>query len=211
METKQETARTEEAQAVFDRVWKRVMTGGRESCPIAWEPPEAPALPAAASPEDASPAVPAAPCPDCPRGDFPEGPFCLGQDCMETVPRLQELLRRLLGDLRCYQALARRTGGGPARSLNALAMEKKRQAKRLSAACFLISGVKYWPEVGGRMETDAYLGALRRRFMAEQSTMTDCLAIAESTGDPCLRQLLWELARGTWEIACRIRKMVEEG
>ena len=207
MENTQKPVCPDEAQAVFDRVWQRVMTGSREACPIAWDAP----APEQEAEVPTSPAVPAVPCPDRPRGDFPEGPFCLGKDCMDAVPLLQELLRRMLGDCRTYQALARRTGGGPARTLNAIAAEKKRQARRLSAAAFLISGVKYWPEIGGRMETDAYLGALRRRFMAEQSTMTDCLAIAESTGDPCLRQLLWELARGTWEIVCRIRKMVEEG
>lgn len=213
MERKQKTAPAEEAQAVFDRVWKRVMTGSGESCPIAWDAPaEADAKvekDSGSVPE--APAVLAVPCPDRPHGDFPTGPFCLGPGCGEAVPHLQELLRGCLGDCRYYQMLARRTGGGPARSLNAIAAEKKRQAKRLSAAVFLISGVKYWPEAGGRVTLDSYLGSLRRRFMAEQSVMLDYLASAESTGDPCLRQLLCELARETWGVACRIQRMVEEG
>ena len=209
MENTTKAAHTEEAQAVFERVWKRVMTGSGENCPITWETQTETASPEKEGTPEA-PAIPAVPCPDHPHGDFPEGPFCLGAGCLEAVPMLQELLRRCLGDCRYYQALARRTGGGSAKPLNAIAMEKRRHAKRLSAAVFLISGVRYWPEVGGRVALDSYLGSLRRRFMAEQSTMMDYLAGAESTGDPCLRQLLCELARGTWEMAGRIRRMVEE-
>ena len=145
------------------------------------------------------------------RSDFPGGQAgVLGENCLDCVPMLQEMIRHELADWREYQALARRAGGPAAKSLQALANDEKRHAKRLSAAYFLISGVRYWPEGERAAPPVSYLGALRRRFGEEQAGMASYLAGAEATSDPCLRQLFLEHARDEWDHACRIRSLVEQ-
>ena len=55
----------------------------------------------------------------------------------------------------------------------------------------------------------SYLGTLRRRFAQEQTTMAAYLTGIETTDDPCLRQLFYELAQGAWDHACKVRELVE--
>lgn len=231
----------EDQKEVFERVWKRVMTGSRESCPIAWgeemEPKEAqpPATepapgpgdtegdpppengpeegtPPSQTPEPPQEVLPVPPCTDHPNNDFPgwESLCVLGPSCMDWVPLIQELIRRCIGDWKEYQRLSRRVGGGPGRVFATLGKEKLRQAKRLSAAEFLISGVRYWPEGEGFPPATSYLGTLRRRFMREQACMAACLAGADGCGDPSLSQLFLELAKEDWDYAGRIRSLLEQ-
>lgn len=209
----------EDKKVVFDRVWKRVMEQRMESSPVTWEAPQGEAAGTARETEGlaeeteqrAPTALPTPHSPQGPRGDFPQGnDGVLGQDCLDCAPLLQELIRRELADCREYQTLARRAGGSPARVLTVLAGEKKHRAKRLSAAYFLISGVRYWPEQEKCPPVTSYLGTLRRRFAQEQATMAAYLTGAEGTADPCLRQLFWELAEEGWDQACRIRLLVEQ-
>lgn len=209
-----------EKKEIFARVWKRVMADSTAACPITWEDPAddgtapVPAqAPASAGQPEEAPCLPApAPHPKghSPHSDFPHAGGVLGEGCLECAPLLQELIRRELADLREYQALARRAGGSPGRVLAGMAGEKKRRAKRLSAAYFLISGVRYWPEGTGNPPITSYLGTLRRRFAQEQATMAAYLAGAESTTDPCLQQLFWDHAKECWAQACRIRTLVEQ-
>ena len=225
MEEPMETRATglpQEQKEQFDRVWKRVLEGGETlSCPIAWEQVVPPAQPEAAPAEQPAQVTPPAdtlmpacqshPGNDRPQMDFPQGGAgLLGADCLEFAPLLQELIRRELADWREYQLLARRTGGAPARVLTALAGEKKRHAKRLSAAYFLIAGIRYWPEGEKCTPPASYLGSLRRRFIQEQETMASYLTGAEGTTDPCLRQLFLDHAQDQWDHACKIRQLVEQ-
>ena len=106
--------------------------------------------------------------------------------------------------------MARRASGAPARVRAALAGEKKRRARKVSAAYFLIAGVRYWPEAAPCPPMPSYLGALRRRFGQEQAAMAAYLAGAEATEDPCLRQLFWDHAQENWDQACRVRALVEQ-
>lgn len=239
MEGRLHESMPQEHKEIFERVWKRVMTTSREDCPIAWgeeeaAPVMAPAVPekqAAALSEGTPPEVPPdtqtpedpegaqppsgvlpVPCQDHPQGDFPqeEDLGVLGRACLDWVPLLQELIRRCLGEQREYLRLSRRVGGNPGRSFAAMAREKQRQAKRLSAAYFLISGVKYWPQVEEPAPAGSYLGALRRRFRQEQTDMAACLAGAEGCTDPSLSQLFQEIAKEDWDLASRIRTLVEQ-
>ena len=209
--------RGEDQKAVFARVWKRVMEDRTEASPITWEEPQGQSPMEGTQEEEAQRAetgeatVLPARAAHGPRGDFPqEEGGVLGPNCLDCAPLLQELLRRELADCREYQILARRAGGGPARVLAGLAGEKKRRAKRLSAAYFLISGVRYWPENEKCPPVTSYLGTLRRRFAQEQATMAAYLAGTEGTTDPCLRQLFLELAEESWDQACKIRLLVEQ-
>lgn len=245
MEGRLHESMPQEHKEIFERVWKRVMTGSREDCPIVWgeegeaapllapavpedrestqtppAPEETPALPdspdspdVSESPErPESPGTLPVPCQDHPHSDFPqeEDVGVLGRACLDWIPLLQELIRRCLGEQRDYMKLSRRAGGAPGRSFAALAREKLRQAKRLSAAYFLISGVHYWPQGEESAPAGSYLGALRRRFRQEQADMAACLAGAEGCTDPSLSQLFQDIAQEDWDIANRIRTLVEQ-
>lgn len=218
----------QEQRELFERVWSRVMDGSDQaSCPIAWEDSTAAqesetgesAFPMEPLPQENSGGqalMPVRPVPsgsgDRPQNDFPRGESMgfLGSDCLDSGPLLQDLIRRELADWREYQLLARRTGGAPARVFASLAGEKKRHAKRLSAAYFLIAGIRYWPEGEGCTPPASYLGALRRRFIQEQEAMAAYLTGAEGTADPCLQQMFVEHARDAWDHACKIRQLVEQ-
>ena len=189
-----------EKREVFERVWRRVMhSGAAEDVPLAAEPavpaPEVPAL--------------AAPPADRPEEDCPPAPGVLGEACLEHAGLLQGLIRGALEGWRTYQALARRTGGGPGRVLAALGAEEKRRAKELGAAYFLSSGVRCWPDPEKVPVPASYLGALRTLFRREQETVAACLAGAEVVGDPCLRELLVRHARQAWDRSCKIRGLIE--
>ncbi len=207
----------EERNAVFERVWKRVMEGrtDTEGSPIVWGEAHTAGEGEACDTlqEEAAALLPLGSQQtqgERSHSDFPQGQVgFLGENCLDCVPLLQEMIRRELADWREYQTLARRVGGHQAKAFQALANEEKRHAKRLSAAYFLISGVRYWPEGEKVTPPTSYLGALRRRFGAEQAGMAAYLAGAEAASDPCLRQLFLDHAREEWDHACRIRTMVE--
>lgn len=192
--------------AVIERVWKRVMEGREEASPLALKEETAPQ--GSLQTEEGDLGILPAPMPRR-QSDFPTGAVFLGEGSLDGAPFLQEMIRRELTDMREYQALAKRTGGAQARVFQAMAQEEKTHAKRLSAAYFLISGVRYWPEGGKATPPMSYLGTLRHRFGEEQRAMTDYLAGAEAISDPCLRQLFLELAREAWDHACKIRSLVE--
>ena len=190
-------------EAVIQRVWKRVMEGREGPIPEESQPR------GSLQGEQAAPELLPSPAPRQQR-DFPQGVVFLGEDSLDMAPLLQEMIRHELSDMRSYQALARAAGGSQARVFQGLANEEKTHAKRLSAAYFLISGVRYWPDGGKGPAPTSYLGALRQRFGEEQMGMSGYLAGAEATHDPCLRQLFLDLAKEEWEHACKIRGLVEQ-
>lgn len=230
----------QEHKAIFDRVWQRVMNGSEAQSPVTWEgetalpdsqspaESEPPAdttdtttptdtangtdstQPDTDQPDTTPPAV--IPCPDHPASDFPQGEDVgvLGQSCLEWGPLLQELIRRCLSEQKEYMKLSRRLGGTPGRVFAALAKGKLRQAKRLAAAYFLISGVHYWPQGEEAPAAGSYLGMLRRRFRQEQENMAACLAGAEGCGDPSLAQLFREVAKEDWNFSEKLRALVEQ-
>ena len=145
--------REEDKKEIFARVWKRVMGDHTDACPITWEETGGDQAQTTTEQQQTLVTEEAAqteektvlPAPHVPRGgqrlhsDFPrdDAQGVLGPQCLDCAPLLQELIRRELADCREYQTLSRRAGGGPARVLAGLAGEKKRRAKRLSAAKFL--------------------------------------------------------------------------
>ena len=164
----------QDRKAVFERVWQRVMhSGAAEDVPLEES------LPAVTDPGgEAAPALPAPP-PEPPGGDFPRETGVLGENCRDYAGLLQSLIREALTGARRYQALARRAGGTPGRVLTALGGEETRRAKELSAACFLITGVRYWPEPDRVPPVKSYLGSLRRLFRREQETVAASLAAVD--------------------------------
>lgn len=177
-------------------------TPSEPDCPVP-EPP----------PEDTAPPVPEPPESQQPCGDDfprPDAVPCLGSGSASHGSQLQEDILTALEGWQLYRHLARKVTGNPARTLSALASEKHRQARRLAAAYFLISGLRYWPT--DRLEvprTNSWLGTLRRRFAAEQQLDSRWRAAALDTEDPCLAELYCELAEECTAHAGVLRRLLE--
>ena len=182
---------------VFARVWKRVMPDRREDCPF--EVVEA-----------AQQSLPAVVVPDPPAAEE-EGAVCLGSASAVHGPQLQQYIDQELAAHRCCQMLARRVPGGGGRMLSNLAAEQRRQAKRLSTAYFLISGVRYWPaDRSGSPVNGPVTAALREQFQAMQRYAACYRAAAAGTADPCLEALFHQSAEEAEAHAWVIRNVLEQ-
>lgn len=137
-----------------------------------------------------------------PRPDGPEA----GR---ESARQLQELVRTMLADASVYRDLARRTRRSVA-AINGLAGQKAAQARRLGAAYFLLTGVRYWPiAVTPVNPPEGFFPALRERFLAEGRLAGELNALAAQAADPDLRALYQALAQETGELQRAIRMIVE--
>ena len=170
-----------EDQALFDRVWQRVMSerGSPELPPSA----PSPAPEGAGSPQTA-PAQPL-PCPE--------------PSCPEYAPVLQEMARASFAAWQIYQTLARRTQGSAARQLRTLAADQQQTLRQLSAAYFLLTGEHlshphHTPSLTGPVDM-----VLRELFLREQRWKLAFAQGAAQTGDECLSELFDQTAR-----RCRI-------
>lgn len=203
---------------LFLRVWDRVMPEERAGCPIVVERNQGRKQPMETEkqvelvPMSAEGPAQTASRADRAADDFPTGDdvSCLGTDGRDERERLQEMVARELTAWRGYQNLARR-GGQAGRPLAALAAGCLRRAKRLSAALFLLSGVRFWPaeQVSAPLPR-SYFTALREHFFAEQNRGQVYRAAAEECWDDCLQLLYLELSDDCFAHACRIRALLEE-
>lgn len=200
---------------LFLRVWNRVMPEERTDCPIVVEREEGCVTTPAVKPM----LVPAvrergehhASGADSAGDDFParDDVPCLGSAGEADREKLQGMIGQELAAWRSYQHLARRGGQG-GRVLAALAENCRQRAKRLSAALFLISGVRFWP--AGQTSVPmprSYFAALREHFLAEQNRGQNYRAAAEECRDCCLRMLYLDLAEECIDHAGRIRFLLE--
>ena len=191
---------------VFARLWARVSRpGATPIIPLSAQtpPPEVPAVPAV-QPEPA-PGAHVEPQ-EAGLQDVP----CLGRASAVHIPLLQEQIRRELATVRFYQVLSRRVPTGMAAALAALSAQELSHAKRLSAACFLISGVRYWPDVRAAQPAAPLHAALRERFWEEQRGAASYQAAAEEASDPCLKELFSELAAEEEAHVWTIRSVLEQ-
>lgn len=167
---------------VFAQVWGRVAPGGSSTVEVA---PKAPAEPSA-----------------------PAEPVSLGEDDREGR-RLQELTRRALSDASIYRELTRRSRRARL-ELNELAGRKTRQAKRLSAAYFLMTGVRYWPrETTPVNPPESFFPVLRQQFLAEGEQAKALRQAAQGAEEPMLGELYLSLAEEADELVYTIRLIVE--
>ena len=198
---------------LFLRVWDRVMPVERPDCPIVVERSEEMSRPTvpAVQPMPAEMIAQPMPAADQAGDDFPtrDDVPCLGSAGEADRERLQEMIGQELAAWRSYQLLARRGGQG-GRILAALAAGCRRRAKRLSAALFLISGVRFWPAEQVSVPVPrSYFTALREHFLAEQDRGQIYRAAAEESRDHCLQMLYLDLADECVEHAGRIRTLLE--
>lgn len=190
---------------VFLRVWNRVMPEERADCPIeVVQPTREMTVTARRS-------VQPVPTWDSSGDDFPaqEDVPCLGSGGVADLEQLQDWVRQEIASGRAYQMLSRRSGQG-GRVLSAMASGCRRRAKRLSAALFLISGVRFWPTEQANIPVPrSYFGALREHFFSEQNRGGAYRAAAENCRDLCLCSLYLDLADECGEHAGRIRALLE--
>ena len=183
---------------IFQRVWRRVMPEQGEDCPLELADPEP-------EPGPLPPAIPVMAPPAA------ETCGCLGEDSAVYGQRLQAFIDRALTAWRCYQTLARRIQRGGGRTLATLAADERRHARRLSAAYFLISGVRYWPaDQVSAPAAGPLLSALRECFQAERLSAAAYRAAAEGVSDSCLAGLFQELGQEEESHAWLIRTLLEQ-
>ena len=134
---------------------------------------------------------------------------CLGSASAGYTSTLQEMIDEEIHDHRLYQALSRRVPAGASSTLAAMSADELRHARRLSAAHFLISGVRYWPVKAAAPTVGAWPAALRTAFAEEQQGAAAYLAAAGSTTDPALQALWGALAGDEAGHAQRLREILE--
>ncbi len=209
----------EEEQALFHRVWKRVMPEDRADCPIV--PVEAKRTDAGgdlpclcACPVPRPPETPAPPRGGHIGSDFPDGEegLALGPASAVYGEQLQRQTEDAARCARTYRQLARRAGGnGCGRILAALAGEKLTAARRLAAAYFLISGVRWWPrEEPAPGPLPSFQGMLRRGFLTEQQRARAYDVAADENGDAALVRLYRELAAQCRDHSDALRELLEQ-
>ncbi len=144
-----------------------------------------------------------------------------GEGAVEVIPpvdspgeeasarQLQELVLTMLTDASVYRDLARRTRRSVA-AVTGLGRLKTAQARRLGAAYFLMTGVRYWPAGATPVNPpEGFFPALRERFLAEGRLAGTLEVLSAQAPDPDLRELYQDLARETRELTRTIRSIVE--
>ena len=151
----------------------------------------------------------------CPSGEGPvqvaaQPPALAEIPAPEMVSaQLQALVGDCLADAAVYRALARR--GRAAGTLEKLGKAKTGHARRLSAAYFLRSGVRYWP-IGAIARPDPrslFFPTLRRQFLDEGRRADQLEALGKSGGGE-LTELCGQLARETRSLAQAVWRIVEK-
>lgn len=178
---------------VFERVWRRVMPEDRPDCPITLYSEEETEQAAVQPTEEKRTEL--VPVPAEQSG---------GDGAV-----LQAFIADELSDWRTYQTLARRIPGGNGRALMGVAADERRHAGRLSAAYFLLSGVKFWPPAEPELTKEGWMAILRRRYWAERKGAEAYRTAAGYTGDSALRELYLELAGDEEAHAGVIRGILE--
>lgn len=153
-----------------------------------------------------------------PAGDFPHRgsdlpqPWEEPQGADDRTARLRRHVMEALQGWQFYRHLARRARGTDARTLNSMAAEQHKEARKLSAAYFLLTGLRYWPsELLGAPAIPSYWGALRTRHQAEQRQENAYRLAADDWDDPDLLALYAALIEGCQRRCRQLRALLEQG
>ncbi len=184
-------------QAAFQRVWQRVMPEDRPDCPFTVEPPAIPAV-------DPPPPQPMTRI----RTDPTPPPVCLGEASAGELPTLGCLLKQAVDSYRIYHSLIRRAGREPLPA--ALSAAKRKQARRLSAAYFLISGKNHSIPPTPAPQSNSLPLVLRAQYQAEQQAALSLFSAANASADPCLIELYRALAAENQSHASQLRSWLEK-
>lgn len=190
--------------------------------PMEDEPAQEPSVPESPgsdqpAPEPAQPAVAAAMAEPLPEADGPHRdndlprPWEEPRESDDRTARLRRQVMEALEGWQFYRYLARRARAGDARVLNSMAGELHRQARKLSAAYFLLTGLRYWPsELLSAPAIPSYWGALRARHQAEQRQETAYRMSADDWDDPDMREMYDELIGSGQRRSRQLRSLLEQ-
>ena len=133
------------------------------------------------------------------------------QEASDRTARLRRQVMEALEGWQFYRYLARRAKAGDARVLNSMAGELHREARKLSAAYFLLTGLRYWPsELLSAPAIPSYWGALRTRHQAEQRQETAYRIAADDWDDPDMREMYGELIESGQRRNRQLRGLLEQ-
>ena len=133
------------------------------------------------------------------------------QESNDRTARLRRQVMEALEGWQFYRYLARKARAGDARVLNSMAGELHRIARKLSAAYFLLTGLRYWPsELLSTPAIPSYWGALRTRHQAEQRQETAYRMAADDWDDPDMRELYAELIESGQRRTRQLRTLLEQ-
>lgn len=137
-------------------------------------------------------------------------PCCMGSAAAELTAVLAGFGEDELWAGRNLQALAQQAPAWAAGTLRELAAGHRRQAKRIFAAYYLITGMCYAPTVqSSRIYVGRWCPALRERYHTAACTALNYERAAESTTDVCLRKLLQELGEASYREAEMLLGLLE--
>ena len=203
-------------QAMFDRVWNRVMA----------QPGQLPEAAPVPMPERTVPAVPQTtmPAPDMPPASPsmpPAAPVqilgaptqydvsCLGSSSMQYAPLMREMLDGSYGLWTSYRAMVRQAQGMSARQVRALAEDQQRMLRQLGAVYFLLTGERFVHSTHTAPPSGPLNHALREMFVREQRWRRAYTQAMHEVDDPCLALLFDELAGKTELHMDAIRRVLE--
>lgn len=138
-------------------------------------------------------------------------PCCMGSAAEDAVEVVTGFLEESLESGRYAQAMARCAPSWARGRLRELAAGKERQARRLAAVYYLITGECYQSSVPcGSICLGSWCAALRERYHAEACGWMNYLRAAEGTTDPCLQRIFQELSEDTRRQAEQWMAMLEK-
>lgn len=195
-----------EHQEVFQRVWNRVMANHPETgCPV-----EVTGDLSCDCLEQLAQTAQTPHVPDTRGNDLPTDGMDLAPSDDSTARLRQQVLEALEG-WQMYRHLARRTRNSAARTLTSLAADQHKQARRLAAAYFLLTGLRYWPsELLSTPAIPSLWGTLRQRHQAEQQAELSYRMAAEEVNDPTLLELYQQAAEGCQNRCRLLRALLEQ-
>lgn len=191
-----------ESQEVFERVWARVM-GSAAPQTAAQPQPEPVSQPAPEAQPVMSPqtmaAPPQRPHPAPPRPQPQPKTCCLRQQVLSSLEQWQ--LARLLS----------RRAGKQSRQMSNVAAQLHQQAKQLSTAYFLQSGVRYWPVAQlTRPRMTTYVGGLRQLYQRGQALTEEFHSCRSHAATQDLAQLYAQLAQAGAKRCAQLRQLLEQ-
>ena len=137
-------------------------------------------------------------------------PCCMGSAAAELTAVLVGFGEDELWACRHLQALGQQAPAWAAGTLRELAVGHRRQAKRIFAVYYLITGMCYTTAVQTeRIYVGRWCPALRERYHAAACTALNYERAAESTTDVCLRKLLQELGEASYREAEMLLGLLE--
>ena len=168
------------------------------------------AVPTAPVPATPVPASPGAATPVSQLPGAAQNPCCMGTTAAEMLDVIAGYIEAALSDRRYLLALVRQAPSWARQTLRDIAADLQTQARRLTAAYYLITGQRYRPAVSAeRIYVGRWCPALRERYHAAACSGLNYARSAEDTMDPCLTKLFEELSEEAYGHAEELMSILE--